>query len=46
MFDRAKDETDEFSKYTTSVGDAPIGLAVALGGEALGNWIGNTFCPR
>jgi hypothetical protein len=24
----------------------PIGLTAALGGEALGNWIGNTFCPR
>lgn len=24
----------------------PISLAAALGGEALGNWIGNTFCPR
>jgi hypothetical protein len=24
----------------------PIGLTAALGGEALGNWIGSTFCPR
>ncbi|UAK57887.1 hypothetical protein KZ781_31375 [Mycolicibacterium smegmatis] len=24
----------------------PVGLLAAGGGEALGNWIGNTFCPR
>ncbi|MFV8227764.1 WXG100 family type VII secretion target [Mycolicibacterium fortuitum] len=24
----------------------PISMAAALGGETLGNWIGNTFCPR
>ncbi len=24
----------------------PAGILAASGGEALGNWIGNTFCPR
>ena len=24
----------------------PVALVAAGGGEAVGNWIGNTFCPR
>lgn len=24
----------------------PVGILAASGGEALGNWIGNTYCPQ
>ncbi|MGV0743292.1 hypothetical protein [Mycolicibacterium sp. XJ870] len=30
----------------TPVVSIPVALFAAGGGEALGNWIGNTFCPR
>lgn len=33
------------SEFTPLV-SIPAGILAASGGEALGNWIGNTFCPR
>ncbi|MEW2479650.1 hypothetical protein AB0876_08645 [Mycobacterium sp. NPDC049093] len=33
------------SEFTPIV-SIPAGILAASGGEALGNWIGNTFCPR